>query len=155
MTARIVANIGYIMLCMTVVHSICLDGKMDANEECDDGNRYNQDGCNIHCKLENEVTFLCNATMGSKTECCPRHTNPYTLKDVCHCEDTVQPPATSGWTVTPNCVQRDIDECNTNNGECLREATCININVINDMSTTTHTCTCPPNMIGDGTILCI
>ena len=32
--------------------AVCGDGKLDGNEECDDGNAINGDGCNTACKLE-------------------------------------------------------------------------------------------------------
>ena len=36
----------------TTAPPVCGDGNVDANEECDDGNREDGDGCNIRCKKE-------------------------------------------------------------------------------------------------------
>jgi cysteine-rich repeat protein len=38
---------------------ICGDGKIDAGEECDDGNVRSGDGCSFFCRIERCVCVLC------------------------------------------------------------------------------------------------
>jgi len=139
--------------------SECMDGVKDEFEECDDGNRYNSDGCSINCLLEDESTWLCNATDGKTTFCCPRLTNPWTLEDVCTCAEVDQPDPEVGFTITEACHIRDIDECNTNNGGCNERAICSNIVVTREETELTdyetHTCECGPGLAGDGIIICV
>ena len=37
---------------------VCGNGKLEANEECDDGNLENGDGCESNCKVTNRIVFI-------------------------------------------------------------------------------------------------
>jgi cysteine-rich repeat protein len=143
------------IVCATLVHSTCMDGILEVGEQCDDGNAYSSDGCNTECQLENEIKWFCSGDVGTTTKCCVKLINPFLNEEVCDCETVEQPPAELGWTITPSCLKRDIDECNINYGDCLENAICNNINVVTHPSSETHSCTCPGNMIGDGKTMCI
>jgi hypothetical protein len=55
--------------------------------------------------------------------------------------------------VTFDCVMRDIDECNTENGGCPKNALCMNHNgVLDDLG---YKCVCKPGYHGDGTSDCL
>ncbi|GEM_PF-6504589 len=47
----------------------CGNGKMDAGEECDDGNQDNSDGCNANCALE-VGQAICGNGVKENSECC-------------------------------------------------------------------------------------
>jgi cysteine-rich repeat protein len=136
-----------------------MDGVLENNEECDDGNHYNLDGCSTQCVLENPGMWLCNTSLDMRTECCARLVNPVTELEVCSCAEVEQPSEREGFTITKACLKRDIDECNTDNGNCLVTATCRNIDVVKNADPhkypLTHMCECPPNTIGDGITICL
>ena len=134
--------------------SMCRDGIQDEFEQCDDGNDYNADGCSIDCLLEDEFQWLCNTTQGETTLCCSLFVNPVTLEEVCSCEDAVQPDARAGFTITSMCSKRDIDECNTDNGNCHVDATCTNFDIVASGMNITHKCECLPGLTGDGVHYC-
>jgi cysteine-rich repeat protein len=152
---RLVSTLALLVFWTVAAQSICLDGILDVGEQCDDGNHYNRDGCNTSCELENEIVWLCQDVPGMSTYCCPKRENPTTHEKVCDCASAEQPPVSDGYTITSACIERDIDECNTNNGDCVLGAICTNNNVVTSGSDITHTCECPPDMIGDGVTLCI
>jgi cysteine-rich repeat protein len=132
----------------------CSDGVKGIFEQCDDGNLYSSDGCSVDCLLENENQFLCVENDDGKTECCVLLVNPVTQEAVCDCASIEQPRSASGFTITPACLKRDIDECNTDNGGCLPNAICTNFNVVVDPTQSTHKCSCFPGSIGDGVDTC-
>lgn len=134
--------------------STCMNGIQEMSEECDDGNKYNADGCSIQCLLEDDKQWLCNTTYGHTTICCPLLRNPVTHKQVCDCSEETQPDPLAGFTITKECHKRDINECNTNNGDCHIYATCTNFNVVIDQTHGTHECECRGGLIGDGVIKC-
>jgi cysteine-rich repeat protein len=142
-------------MCVALVHSSCMDGVREELEQCDDGNPYNSDGCNTDCQLENEIKWYCAGEVGNTTKCCEKLIDPFSHEPVCDCETVLQPPAELGWTITPSCLPRDIDECNTNLGGCLDSAFCVNFNVVTHPGRPTHECACPGNLIGDGKTMCI
>jgi cysteine-rich repeat protein len=143
------------LMCVAFAHAACMDGILETGEQCDDGNAYNLDGCNTACQLENEIKFFCTGSVGNQTKCCVKLTNPFSLDPVCDCEKVEQPPSELGWTITPSCLKRDIDECNINYGDCLEEAICTNFNVVKHPTKPTHTCSCLGDLIGDGKTMCI
>ena len=51
-----------------------------------------------------------------------------------------------------DCSVRDIDECGINYGGCSADAICNNLD--GTLKNGTHTCTCPPGLIGDGVKRC-
>lgn len=51
-----------------------------------------------------------------------------------------------------DCSVRDIDECGINYGGCSTDAICNNLD--GTVKNGTHTCTCPPGLIGDGVKRC-
>jgi cysteine-rich repeat protein len=145
----------FVILCVALAHSACTDGILEENEQCDDGNVYSSDGCSVDCYLENEAKFLCNTTLGMQTTCCPILRNPVTLEHVCNCESVEQPTREVGFTITPWCLKRDIDECNENNGNCLPGAICTNNDAVVHSEGQTHTCACLPGFVGDGWTMCV
>jgi cysteine-rich repeat protein len=134
--------------------STCGDSVINSPEECDDGNTYNADGCDKDCRLESSDLWFCTTDVTGKTNCCPPLTNPLDRSTVCSCADIVQPSEDNGYTVTPMCRMRDIDECNTDNGRCLPLSICQNYDVVLDPESPTHACDCPPGQLGDGMISC-
>ena len=135
--------------------SVCMDGYQDQFEQCDDGNEYNGDGCSIDCLLEDINKWLCVTMEGHTTTCCPLVVHPVTGEKMCSCNETVQPDVLFGFTITPDCEKRDIDECNTNNGNCHQHAICTNYNVVTSPhEIITHECECFPGFVGDGVYNC-
>jgi cysteine-rich repeat protein len=142
-------------MCVVSANSICLDGILDMGEECDDGNQVISDGCNTECMLENAMKWLCKDASNQPTMCCPRLEHPITGEARCDCISVEQPPKEEGFTITPACLKRDIDECDNNNGGCFPGAICTNFNVITSLSSReTHVCECTPGKIGDGVTMC-
>jgi cysteine-rich repeat protein len=128
---------------------------MEIGEECDDGNIFNGDGCNVKCLLEDISrtfggnTWLCTGAVGAKTSCCPTKINPVTLGKVCDCSGQAVPYA--GVKINEACVMSDINEC-INSKICVGEAHCVNMDA--SKRNGTHYCVCPPGFIGDGVNRC-
>jgi cysteine-rich repeat protein len=134
---------------------VCMDGLLDAGEECDDGNAILLDGCSTTCEIEDpsESVWLCSTVANALSVCCPVLINPVTFEKVCDCGAAVQPVESMGFTITPQCTKRDINECNTNNGNCHVKATCTNYDAaVNSLET--YECICPPGWNGDGVSEC-
>jgi hypothetical protein len=104
---------------------------------------------------------LCNTnnTDSHKTVCCPLLVNPVSGELVCDCAEIEQPNPRDGFTITSACLERDIDECSTNNGDCHPDAICTNYNVVNIPKSVyippTHMCECRPGLTGDGITNCV
>lgn len=134
----------------------CGNGVREAasGEECDDGNVFSGDGCSSTCVIEDPTsdTWLCPAPDGAKTLCCPTRINPVTSAKVCSCAG--QAPLNDGYTITPLCEERDVDECSVSSGPgpCHENAVCENLNGI--VGPAKYRCTCPPGMLGDGVSRC-
>jgi cysteine-rich repeat protein len=128
---------------------------LETGEECDDGNIFNQDGCNVNCLLEDISktfsgnTWLCSGDIGAKTSCCRTIINPVTLGKVCNCLGQAVPYA--GVQINEACVMSDINEC-LNSNSCVGEAQCVNMDA--SQRNGTHQCVCPPGFIGDGVARC-
>jgi cysteine-rich repeat protein len=137
---------------MTGRIEVCMDGIRDVSEECDDGNSVNGDGCSNLCQLE-EVDinmWLCENVIGFRTSCCISRVNPLTQQYTCDCADIVQPDTSRGFTITPECVLRDVDECNEH--DCHHTAICINHDT--RYSDHRYECLCPTGWHGNATLGC-
>jgi cysteine-rich repeat protein len=106
------------LLCMStfvclVYGGTCQDGIKDASEECDDGNQYSFDGCSRTCLIEDptEDVWLCTTAENALSVCCLTLVHPVSGVKMCSCADVVQPVASEGFTITPTCLKRDINEC--------------------------------------------
>lgn len=84
----------------------CGDGIVDANEECDDGNRLDGDGCNRHCRKE-----LCGNGIRDENEECDDGNN--LPGDGCDplCREESPPSCGNGV------VDSEIEECDDGNRE--------------------------------------
>jgi cysteine-rich repeat protein len=129
---------------------------LEVGEDCDDGNAFNNDGCSTTCQLEDSSgsregsQWVCSAEVNKKTVCCRSLINPVTGQFVCDC--ATQTSTYEGYYVTPQCVKKDVDECANNNGGCMPEATCENLNGVFELGT--RNCRCPTGMNGDGVSRC-
>ena len=57
-----------------------------------------------------------------------------------------------GYTITPDCQKRDVDECVFSNGLCHPNAACENLD--GTLEKGTHNCHCAAGMVGDGVTSC-
>jgi hypothetical protein len=66
----------------------------------------------------------------------------------------IQAPIDAGYTITPGCVERDIDECisTTPGSPCHVNAFCENLD--GTLHAGMYNCICPPGMVGDGVATC-
>ena len=147
---------------------VCGNGVRTLDEECDDGNKENNDGCSEDCQLESGRVCYSNL-VGHKSKC----------RDVDECANTtielrysisdgflkeVEVPQVQFCLNDARCVNLvgdykchctdgfegkncsvDIDECATNTHNCAQDATCTN-------EYGSHSCDCKPGFEGDGTI---
>jgi hypothetical protein len=90
------------------------------------------------------------ALRAQETVCCTSLVNPVTSQYVCDCVG--QASTYEGYFVSPQCDKVDIDECVTNNGGCMPDATCENLNGVFELGT--RNCRCPVGMNGDGISRC-
>jgi cysteine-rich repeat protein len=177
MKGVMLATMCVLLVGASTADSVCGDGIKQKPEQCDDGNQYSSDGCSVDCLLENEAEWLCNNTDFRKTVCCPLLVNPVSGEKmcdcapqticcplllnpvsgelVCDCAEVKQPNPRDGFTITRACLERDIDECNANNGDCHADAICTNFNVVTNPNSTTHMCECRPGLTGDGIFDCV
>jgi hypothetical protein len=70
---------------------------------------------------------------------------------VCTCAG-VAPPVDSGYFISINCVEVDIDECSVHNGGCHENAYCTNLDATTGQGK--RQCTCPTDWRGDGITEC-
>jgi cysteine-rich repeat protein len=162
MTMRL-STISHIVVMIVVVNiltrvtatGVCMDGVKDIDEQCDDGNNILLDGCSTTCELEDpfQSIWKCSTAEDVLSVCCAVLVNPLTLEKVCECATAEQPTVDMGFTITPQCTTRDIDECNTDKGHCHTKANCVNYDAAVD-SIKTYECVCPPGWHGDGILTC-
>jgi cysteine-rich repeat protein len=149
--------LGILLMVGSTLAGVCQDGILDADEGCDDGNRYSGDGCDRLCRIEDpsQDVWLCSTVANVKSVCCPTLVNPVSLEKVCDCRGAAQPSASWGFTITPTCTKRDIDECNVA-GLCNDKATCMNQDGTqsNNTHSFTYMCECPTGWNGDGVTTC-
>jgi hypothetical protein len=77
--------------------------------------------------------------------------NPMSGERVCDCENLATLNGT-GFTVTSECVKKDVDECHTNHGNCHAKAECINYDATSDVRFSA--CKCKQGWHGDGSTKC-
>lgn len=75
-------------------HTHCGDGHLGRNEECDDGNRFDADGCDRHCRRE-IIFVLCHFQCDDPV--CAASCQP--LCEPASCQATCEPPVNP-----PNCT---------------------------------------------------
>lgn len=85
------------------------------------------------------------------SSCCKALVNPVTGDNTCSCAG--QESDNAGYVILSDCSKKDIDECDVNNGGCIDNAVCNNIDATAN-PTETHSCYCPPGLIGDGVNRC-
>lgn len=64
----------YVMLCVAAcgsegITTICGDGRLDPDEECDDGNTVSGDGCDVSCRIEHAGSICGNGIAEDGEEC--------------------------------------------------------------------------------------
>ena len=155
MKGVMLATMCVLLVGASTADSVCGDGIQQGPEQCDDGNQYSSDGCSVDCLLENKAEWLCNTIDSHKTVCCPLLVNPVSGEPVCDCAEVKQPNPRDGFTITRACLERDIDECNADNGDCHPDAICTNFNVVTNPISITHMCDCRPGLTGDGISNCV
>ena len=72
-------------------------------------------------------------------------------ESVCNC-DNVSNPTGTGFTITSDCIKRDIDEGNTDHGDCHTRAECINYDAT--IGSVFRVCLCPMGWYGHGVKKC-
>ncbi len=68
------------ILDQTAVQPSCGNGKVEAGEECDDGNRAAGDGCSASCRADQERVVVARMIEGSRIEGNPQISPPDTVK---------------------------------------------------------------------------
>ena len=141
-----------VFLCAPGRCSVCGNGRVEAPEACDDGNRAGGDGCSTACARE--PGFLCPGVAmvdgGVTSACCLSRVNPVTWGNVCSCEG--QASGSPAWRVSAACEVEDVDECRVGNGACAPGAVCANLD--GRGGGPGRACVCPEGLHGDGVVAC-
>ncbi len=110
----------------TINDSVCGNGKLETDEECDDGNTVSSDGCDANCKKETTINPVCgNGKIETGEECDDGNTISGDGCDAnCKKETTINPVCGNGKVETGE----ECDDGNTVSGDgcdanCKKETT--------------------------------